>query len=100
MKFFRKCMTIIGLFIFFMLFFLNTNYRAVFGGDSETIKVKNNSVIELNLWRYMITPGNMKILITIFPIKKSVGPTGCYLDRKAKTDDDIKGISILNNQSS
>jgi protease-4 len=39
--------TIIGLFIFYVVLFGNTNCRAVFG-DSR-ITVKNNSVIVLNL---------------------------------------------------
>ncbi|MDG2432150.1 MAG: signal peptide peptidase SppA, partial [Flavobacterium sp.] len=42
--------TIIGLFVFFMLFFFGILFiGAVFGGDSEKIAVKSNSVIELNL---------------------------------------------------
>ncbi len=42
--------TIVGLFVFFMLFIFGMILIAtVFGGDSGEISVKNNSVIELNL---------------------------------------------------
>ena len=42
--------TIIGIFVFFMLFFFGIlMIGAIFGGDSETVTVKSNSVIELNL---------------------------------------------------
>jgi hypothetical protein len=40
--------TIIGLFIFHVVL-RDTNCRGSFGGDSEAITVKNNSVIVLNL---------------------------------------------------
>jgi protease-4 len=96
--------TIIGLFIFFMLFFFGILIiGAVFGGDSETIKVKNNSVIELNLEdiKYDYAGKYEDPWITIFADKKSVGLSDVIKAiEEAKTDDDIKGISILNNQSS
>ena len=42
--------TIIGLFVFCMLFFFGILIIAtVFGGEAETVEIKNNSVIELNL---------------------------------------------------
>ena len=42
--------TIVGLFVFLMLFFFGIVLIAtVFGGDSEVVEVKSNSVIELNL---------------------------------------------------
>jgi len=95
--------TIIGLFIFFMLFFFGILIiGAVFGGDSETIKVKNNSVIELNLEdiKYDYAGKYEDPWITIFADKKSVGLSDVIKAiEEAKTDDDIKGISILNNQS-
>ena len=41
--------TIIGIFIFFMLFFFGIIlFGAIFGGD-ESVSVKTDSVIELNL---------------------------------------------------
>ena len=95
--------TIIGLFIFFMLFFFGILIvGAVFGGDSEAIVVKNNSVIELNLEdiKYDYAGKYEDPWISIFADKKSVGLTDVIKAiEDAKTDDDIKGISILNNQS-
>jgi protease-4 len=95
--------TIIGLFIFFMLFFFGILIvGAVFGGDSEAITVKNNSVIVLNLEdiKYDYAGKYEDPWISIFADKKSVGLTDVIKAiEDAKTDDDIKGISILNNQS-
>jgi protease-4 len=89
--------TIIGLFIFFMLFFWNTNCRGSFWWWFRTITVKNNSVIVLNLedkWlRRKIWTGSL-----FLQIKKSVGLTDVI---KAIEDAEnrwwYKGISILNN---
>jgi len=95
--------TIIGLFIFFMLFFFGVVIiAAVFGGDTETITVKNNSVIELNLEhiKHDYAGKYEDPWITIFSDKKSVGLSDVIKAiEEAKTDDNIKGISILNNQS-
>ena len=95
--------TIIGLFIFFMLFFFGVLIiGAIFGGDSEAITVKNNSVIELNLEdiKYDYAGKYEDPWITIFTDKKSVGLTDVIKAiEEAKTDNDIKGISILNNES-
>ena len=42
--------TVIGIFVFMMLsFFGIILIGVIFGGDSETVEVENNSVIELNL---------------------------------------------------
>jgi protease-4 len=95
--------TIIGLFVFFMLFFFGILFiAAVFGGENETIKVKNNSIIELNLEdiKYDYAGKYEDPWITIFADKKSVGLTDVIKAiEEAKTDNDIKGISILNNES-
>jgi protease-4 len=95
--------TIIGLFVFFMLFFFGIILiGALFGGDSEEIRVKNDSVIELNLqnikndyagkykdpWMEILSDGeNVGVSDIINAIES------------AKTDNDIKGISILNDNS-
>ncbi len=95
--------TIIGLFVFFMLFFFGIILiGALFGGDSEEISVKNDSVIELNLqnikndyagkykdpWMEILSDGeNVGVSDIINAIES------------AKTDNDIKGISILNDNS-
>ena len=95
--------TIVGLFVFFMLCFFGIVIIAtIFGGDTEIVEVKSNSVIELNLehikndyagkykdpWMTILTDGERVGLVDII---NAIG--------KAKTDDDIKGISILNDES-
>lgn len=95
--------TIIGLFVFFMLFFFGILLvGAIFGGDSEKISVKNNSVIELNLEdiQYDYAGKYKDPWVTIFSDSKSVGLMDVItaIDQ-AKTDNDIKGISILNDNS-
>lgn len=95
--------TIIGLFVFFMLFFFGIILiGAIFGGDSEEVSVKSDSVIELNLenikndyagkykdpWMKILSDGeNVGVSDIINAIEG------------AKTDSDIKGISILNGNS-
>lgn len=95
--------TIIGLFVFLMLFFFGIlMIAALFGGDSETVTVKNNSVIELDLKniKYDYAGKYKDPWITIFSDKKSVGLTDVInAIEEAKTDGDIKGISILNGES-
>ncbi len=95
--------TIIGLFVFLMLFVFGIILiAALFGGDSEEITVKSNTVIELNLehikndfagkykdpWMEILSDGEKVGLSDIINAIES-----------AKTDGDIKGISILNNKS-
>lgn len=95
--------TIVGLFVFFMLCFFGIVIIAtIFGGDAEIVEVKSNSVIELNLehikndyagkykdpWMTILTDGERVGLVDII---NTIG--------KAKTDDDIQGISILNSNS-
>ena len=96
--------TIIGIFVFFMLFFFGILIiGAIFGGESEGIKVKSNSVIDLNLEDIKNDyAGKYKDpWMTIFSENKKVGLTDIInAVEEAKTDDDIKGISILNNNSS
>lgn len=94
--------TVIGIFVFIMLFFFGIMLiGALFGGDSDKVSVKENSVIQLDLSKiendyagkvnfkefdYYQTPHN-----GLFDVIKAI--------EYAKTDDDIKGISILNNVS-
>ncbi|MFV8325122.1 signal peptide peptidase SppA [Flavobacterium sp. ZS1P14] len=95
--------TIIGIFIFFMLFFFGILIiGAIFGGESEGISVKSSSVIELNLEDIKNDyAGKFKDpWVTIFSDGKNIGLTDIInAIGEAKTDDDIKGISLLNNQS-
>ncbi|TRX38699.1 signal peptide peptidase SppA [Flavobacterium sp. ZT3R18] len=96
--------TIIGIFVFFMLFFFGiVLIGAIFGGESEGVTVKSNSVIELNLDNICNDyAGKYKDpWMEVFSKKKGIG----FIDvinaiEAAKTDNDIKGISILNQDSS
>jgi protease-4 len=96
--------TIIGVFVFFMLFFFGiVLIGALFGGESEGIEVKNNSVIELNLEDISNDyAGKYKDpWMDVFSEKKNIGLTDIINSiSAAKTDSDIKGISILNQNSS
>jgi protease-4 len=95
--------TVIGLFVFIMLFVFGIILiTAVFGGDSEEISVKSNSVIELNLknikndyagkykdpWMSILSDGEK---VGLSDIVNAI--------EEAKIDSDIKGISILNDES-
>ncbi len=95
--------TVVGLFVFLMLFVFGLVFIAmIFGGESEEIVVKNNSVIELNLERIKNDyAGKYKDpWVTILADGEKVGLSDVInAIEKAKTDGDIKGISILNNES-
>jgi protease-4 len=96
--------TIVGIFVFTMLFFFGILLiGALFGGEEESVTVKENSVIELNLEEiYNDYAGKYSDpWVTAFSDKTHIGLTD-IIDaiEAAKTDDNIKGISILNNNSS
>ncbi len=95
--------TIVGLFVFLMLFIFGIILIAtVFGGESEEISVKNNSVIELNLEHIKNDyAGKYKDpWMSILSDGEKIGLTDIlHAIEVAKTDDDIKGISILNEES-
>jgi protease-4 len=95
--------TIIGLFVFLMLFFFGIlTIVAIFGGETETVTVKNNSVIELDLKniQYDYAGEYKDPWLKLFSDKTSVGLTDVInAIENAKTDNDIKGISILNDES-
>ncbi|MCM0664724.1 signal peptide peptidase SppA [Flavobacterium tyrosinilyticum] len=95
--------TVIGIFVFIMLFFFGVLFiGVVFGGD-DSVSVKSNSVIELNLKEIKNDyAGKYKDpWVTRFSEQKGIGLTD-VIDaiEAAKTDDNIKGISILNDESS
>src|SRR6187431_2908317 len=96
--------TIIGIFVFFMLFFFGiVLIGALFGGESEGVEVKSNSVIELNLENISNDyAGKYKDpWLEVFSERKKIGLTDIInAIEAAKTDSDIKGISILNQNSS
>ncbi|HQZ26013.1 MAG TPA: signal peptide peptidase SppA, partial [Flavobacterium sp.] len=95
--------TIVGLFVFLMLFFFGIILiAAVFGGDSEEVSVKSDSVIELKLENIKNDyAGKYKDpWVTILSEGENVGLSDIISAiEAAKTDNDIKGISILNNES-
>jgi protease-4 len=95
--------TVVGLFVFIMIFFFGFMLiGALFGGDSDKVIVDDNSVIELDLSK----------INRDYAGKTNFKDFQFYEDKHnglfdiieaieyAKTDDDIKGISILNNSSS
>ncbi|WP_374505538.1 signal peptide peptidase SppA [Flavobacterium sp.] len=96
--------TIVGIFVFTMLFFFGILLiGAIFGGEEESVTVKENSVIELNLEEiHNDYAGKYSDpWVTAFSDKEHIGLTD-IIDaiEAAKTDDNIKGISILDNNSS
>ncbi|KFF19873.1 signal peptide peptidase SppA [Flavobacterium hydatis] len=96
--------TVIGIFVFFMLSFFGIMLlAAVFGSDSSAVTVESDSVIELDLRKIQNDyAGKYKDpWVTIFSEQKSIGLTDIInAIEVAKTDDNIKGISILNDASS
>jgi len=94
--------TIVGLFVFLMMFFFGIVLIAtIFDGEPEEITVKSDSVIELDLSEVTDDYGG-KFYFKDFN-KYETNQDGLFnvinAINNAKTDDDIKGISILNNES-
>ena len=94
--------TIVGIFIFCMVsFFGILLLGAIFGSNNESVKVSNNSVIELDLSEIKYDYAG-KVNFKDFDFFKAQhnGLTDVLKAIEyAKTDDKIKGISILNNSS-
>ncbi|RTY87019.1 signal peptide peptidase SppA [Flavobacterium sp. GT3R68] len=94
--------TIVGLFIFCMLFFFGILFiAAVFGGSSEHVSVDRNSVIELDLSKVRNDYGgkfNFKDF-DYFEVHHDGLSDVIHAIDVAKTDTKIKGISILNDES-
>jgi protease IV len=103
MKFISNVLaTIIGIFMFCMLFFFGIILiGAIFGGDDDTVKVKKNSVIELDLSEVSLDyAGKINFKDFNYFETNHNGLTDVLnAIENAKTDDKIKGISILKNQS-
>lgn len=95
--------TIIGLFVFFMIIFFGIFFiAAVFGGDSDAIVVEKNSVIELDLSKVTNDYGgkfNIKDF-DYFEVNHDGLSDVINAIKAAKSDSNIKGISILNDDSS
>lgn len=95
--------TVIGIFVFIMLFFFGVIFiGVVFGGD-DSVSVKSDSVIEFNLKEIKNDYAGKynDPFVTRFSKQKGIGLTDVInAIEAAKTDDNIKGISILNDESS
>jgi protease IV len=96
--------TIVGIFIFTMLFFFGiVLIGAIFGGEENGVDVKENTVIVLNLEDIQNDYAGKYSdpWVTAFSDTKHIGLTD-VIDAigAAKSDVNIKGISILNNNSS
>lgn len=94
--------TIVGLFVFCMIFFFGiVLVAAVFGGASEGVNVSKNSVIELDLSEVTNDyAGKFNYKDFDYFEARHDGLTDIInAISAAKTDDDIKGISILNDNS-
>ncbi len=95
--------TIVGLFLFFMIFFFGLLIiGAVFGGSSETTAVKSNSVLVFDTENISQDYAGKFTdpLVTLFSESKNIGVSDILnAIIAAKDDDNIKGISILNNSS-
>jgi protease IV len=94
--------TIVGIFVFCMIFFFGILFiGALFGGNSETVTVENNSVIVLDLSKVTVDYAgkfNYKEF-DYFDAKHDGLSDVLKAIKAAKEDDDIKGISILNDNS-
>jgi protease-4 len=94
--------TIVGIFIFCMIsFFGILLIGALFGSGEETVQVKKNSVIELDLSKINYDYAGKVNFKDFDYFKAEHNGLSDVLKaiEYAKTDDKIKGISILNNNS-
>ncbi len=94
--------TVVGLFVFCMFFFFGILLLgALLGGDAETVEVKNNSVIVLDLSKVTTDYAgkfNYKDF-DYFDARHDGLSDVIKAIKNAKDDSDIKGISILNDNS-
>ena len=96
--------TIVGLFIFCMIFFFGiVLVAAIAGSGEEEVSVKSNSVIELDLSKITFDYAGKTHFDDLTFLNDNDKHDGLSdvirAIKEAKTDDDIKGISILNNNS-
>ena len=106
MSFFKNVLaTIVGLFLFVLLsFFFLIGLGALIGSGEDEIKVKDNSVIQLDLSKinfdYSGKYDSDSPFSSLFLDKDKVG----FIEvlnaiEAAKSDDKIKGITLVNNES-
>ena len=95
--------TIVGLFLFMMLFFFGIIIiGSIFSGSSDETTVKSNSVLIFDMENVRLDYAGKYTdpLFTLFSDNKNVGVSDIInAIESAKNDDKIKGISILNNSS-
>ena len=103
MKFLSNVLaTIVGLFVFFMVsFFGLLVIGALFSSSEDTVSVKDNSVIELDLSEIKYDyAGKVNFKDFDYTVADHNGLSDVIKAiEHAKTDDKIKGISILNSVS-
>ena len=107
MKFLSNVLsTIVGIFVFLMIFFFGIILiGAIFGsGESDKVTVKSNSVIELDLSNIDHDYAGKTFYDDFSFLNNKEQHNGLFdvinAIEHAKGDDDIKGISIINNTSS
>lgn len=95
--------TVIGIFVFCMVFFFGIMIiGAIAGSGSDVVTVKDNSVLELDLKNVVNDYGGKYTdpWVTMFSQDKNIGLTDVLnAINEAKSDEKIKGISILNSQT-
>ena len=95
--------TVVGMFVFFMvLFFGIILIGTLFGGNDTKFEVKKNSVIELDLANIQFDYAGKTSFKDFDYFKAEHNGLSDVIKAigYAKTDNNIEGISILNNQSS
>lgn len=93
--------TIVGLFVFFMILFFGIILMGALFGGEDHVRVKENSVLELDLKEVANDYGGQFKFTDFdyFETKHDGVIDVLNAIEAAKTDDKIKGISILNNES-
>lgn len=105
MNFFKSVFaTVVGIFLFMLLsFFLLIGLGALLGSGEDKVEVKDNSVIELDLAKINFDYAGKFESDSPFSALMSKDNIGFIEVLKAidaaKTDDKIKGITLVNNQS-
>jgi protease-4 len=94
--------TVIGLFVFWMIFFFGIIIiGAIAGGNEDIVTIEENSVIELDLSQVTLDYAGKTSYKDFNYFEADHDGVTDILNaiEAAKNDDKIKGISILNNQS-
>lgn len=97
----RVLSTVVGIFVFIILFFFFIIFIGAIFGGSDAVTVSDNSVIELDLSEVMEDYGGKTHFSDFenFEVNHDGLSDVIKAIQVAKTDDKIKGISIINNES-